>query len=96
MHSLATQIVAAVLERLLNNESHANKLGARLVYEVNDAFGSVAVSKKIVYKQHLVALAKILFAYHHVISALFGKRCYLCREHVTHGAWLLFLCKHDG
>ena len=57
MDSISSKLISTALETLLDKESHTFQLRSCLIYKIYDAFGSIAVGEKIVYKKNLVILA---------------------------------------
>lgn len=47
-HTMFAQILSAILECLLDDEAHAFECGSRLLAEVDDTLGCVAVCKEVV------------------------------------------------
>ena len=61
-NTLLTKVFTAILERLFDKESHTDKLGSGLIYQVDYALCGVTICKEIVDKEHAVALAEIFAA----------------------------------
>ena len=67
MNALCTQIITAMLEGLLDEETHAGKFGSRLTHQIHHALGRIAIGQKIIYEKHLVARLQIILAHAYIV-----------------------------
>lgn len=86
----------SLLERLLDNETHAFNRCTSLLAEVEDAQGCIAVGQEIVDEEQAVALLEVTAADGHLVFLLFGKGKDGGRELVFHRAGGFLLDKHHG
>ena len=94
LYPLLTQAIAAVLERLFDEETHSCQFGSRLLHQVDNAFGCIAVGKEIIDEQHFIARAKIVTADTDLIRAAFSEGIDLRSQHILHRAGTFLLGKH--